>query len=344
MGTTRSSHRPAVEPTGLARLPLLLLSAAEELGLDRDALMSSAGLSHEEISDPDLRVPFRKVVGIWRAAVAAAPGRDLGLLFGRKAVARDFGLVGYTMLHSATLREALKRLARYSRIMADTLELNLEEDSRGGRVTVGAFAPLDTMRHPIDGRLAGILTLAREITGVSIEPVQVRFPYKRPRATAGHRALFKAPLIFGAETAALLLRGKDLDRPVLQADSTLGGYLDQLAGSILASLKTRGSFADSVRRALWPELNGGEADLEGIAGRLGVSSRTLQRRLREEGTSFAEVLESFRREMALHLLGERSLAVYEVAYLLGYSEPSTFYRAFRRWERVSPREFRRSLS
>ncbi len=98
-----------------------------------------------------------------------------------------------------------------------------------------------------------------------------------------------------------------------------------------------------VRQALWSELSGGKPTIGKIADVLGLSVRTLQRRLHEDGTSFANVLEDFRRDMSVRLLRDRGLAVYEVAFLLGYSEPSTFFRAFRRWVGMAPQEFRKSL-
>jgi AraC-like DNA-binding protein len=128
--------------------------------------------------------------------------------------------------------------------------------------------------------------------------------------------------------------------PVTNADERLCRYLDQLAAEALDALGPEGSFVDRVRRAIWSDLSGGHPCLAQTASTLGVSTRTLQRRLREEGTTFAALLDVFRREMSTRLLRDKSLAVYEVAFLLGYSDPSAFYRAFRRWQGASPYEFR----
>jgi AraC-like DNA-binding protein len=138
----------------------------------------------------------------------------------------------------------------------------------------------------------------------------------------------------------LVLRRGDLDRVVSTADDTLVGYLDRLADESLESLGTEESILKKVRRALWTELSEGQPSVKRIAAALNMSVRTLQRRLREDDTSFVEVLDEFRREMATGLLRNRELAIYEVAFLLGYSEPSTFHRAFRRWHACSPREYR----
>ena len=127
----------------------------------------------------------------------------------------------------------------------------------------------------------------------------------------------------------------------MAADETLTGYLDQLAEGVARALSESVTFRQRVCRAIWSDLSGGKPSVQQVASRLGVSTRTLQRRLEEEGTSFAQELDRLRQDLATRLLQDRSLAVYEVAFLLGYAEPSTFYRAFRRWKNVSPHEFRR---
>jgi AraC-like DNA-binding protein len=138
------------------------------------------------------------------------------------------------------------------------------------------------------------------------------------------------------------LRGSDLRLPIATADETLLSYLDRLAEQARQELSHDDTTADGVRRVLWQEMAGGNPAIGTVAARLGLSGRSLQRRLAEEGTSFKEVLDSFRRGIARRLLSERDVAVYEVAYLLGYSDPSAFHRAFRRWHGESPRRFRSS--
>jgi len=139
-----------------------------------------------------------------------------------------------------------------------------------------------------------------------------------------------------------VLRASDLDLPIVTADETLLVYLDRLAEQARRELSRDDTTADGVRRVLWQEMAAGNPAIGTVAARLGLSGRSLQRRLSEEGTSFKEVLDSFRRGIARRLLSERDVAVYEVAYLLGYSDPSAFHRAFRRWHGDSPRRFRSS--
>jgi AraC-like DNA-binding protein len=140
------------------------------------------------------------------------------------------------------------------------------------------------------------------------------------------------------------LRARDVGRRVIAPDVTLAGYLDQLAEQVLRSLgERRGTSVEATARAVWARLSSGKPNLRQTAIAMGISGRTLQRRLSEDGTSFELVLDDLRRDQSISLLHDRSLAVDEVAFLLGYSEPSTFYRAFRRWHGVTPGKYRAKI-
>ena len=187
-------------------------------------------------------------------------------------------------------------------------------------------------------------TALSEITGSPLTPVAVRLSYARPENTAGLSKFFHAPLTFDAGEAALVMRRADLDRPVQQSDARLAGYLDELAGETLRKIGDTGSLAGRVRSTIWTDLADGAPTLSGVAARMGLSERTLQRRLEEERTSFSSVVEGLRREMAQSLLRQGDLAIYQVGFLLGYSDPAAFHRAFRRWTSRSPRDFRKQAA
>jgi AraC-like DNA-binding protein len=176
--------------------------------------------------------------------------------------------------------------------------------------------------------------------GTPIAPLTVQLPYRRPAEVKDYETFFAAPLEFGALATAFLLRNEDLARAVAVADTTLTGYLDGLAEQALAKLGSERTVRERVRRVLWTELAEAVPSLDGVAKALGASGRTLQRQLRDEQTTFAAVLAELRREMAPSLLRDGRLAVSEVAFLLGYEDPSAFQRAFRRWFGRSPRAFR----
>jgi AraC-like DNA-binding protein len=330
-----------VELTGIARIPLGMLRYAEGRGIARAALLRESGLREEWLADPDRRLPLARIESLWRVLIARIPDPALGLHMAGSLGLRDLGLVGYTMAYSPTLERALLRLVRYGRVVSEAL--CVEFDTTRGEVRIEGAPSITALRHPADLRLALLVGALREATGFDVVPIEVRLPYPRPTDTREHERVFRCPLRFGAPDSAVLVRPEDRARPVSTADETLARYLERLADQALRAITAADTWSSKVKRAIWSELSDGRPGLARAARALGVSARTLQRRLRDERTSFAGVLEEFRRDVALGLLRDRELAVYEIAFLLGYAEPSTFHRAFRRWHGASPHEFRRRL-
>jgi AraC-like DNA-binding protein len=326
--------------TGLARVPKWLLDFGETHGLDRRQLAQVAGLDEEELDEPDARVPVAVIWELWRSIIEAVPDPDLGLRIGEKVDLTQLGVVGYSLKYSGTLRRALQRMARYSRIVSQTVQMAVDDRPGKVEVTFARDAPFDVLRHPIDARLSSLVTMLRSLRQGQLNPAEVCFPYPRPTSTLEYERVFRSPLRFGAPAARLALQPADLDRPVTTGDEELNRYLDQYAENVLRELARTDSLSKEVLRTLWQQLSGGRLDLSSTARHLGLSARTLQRRLHDESTSFGVLLDSFRREASVRLLRDRGLAVEEVAFMLGYSEPSTFYRAFRRWTGLTPRRYR----
>ena len=328
------------EPSGLARLALVHLERAAQLGVSRDVLLREAKLDERQLRDPDSRIPLIAVARLWRAVTKHVADPAVGLRIGANTRVREFGLVGYSMAFSSTLGSALRRLVHYSRIVSDALVVALEAEGEATWLRLDVQPALRAFRPAVDARLAAVLSTCREIAGAPIAPLTVQLPYRRPADVKDYETFFAAPLEFGALATAFLLRNEDLARPVAVADITLTGYLDRLAEQALATLGSERTVRERVRRVLWSELTEAVPSLDGVAKALGASARTLQRQLRDEQTSFAAVLAELRREMAPSLLRDGQLAVSEVGFLLGYEDPSAFQRAFRRWFGRSPRAFR----
>ena len=171
----------------------------------------------------------------------------------------------------------------------------------------------------------------------------MHLPYPQPKEMRLYRDALGPGLHFERRRAVVVFDAEQLELPVTARDDTLCHYLDEHAAVILEHLASS-TLVERVQRVLWDQLSEGRPALQSVASALGMSARTLQRRLKEEEVSFAERLDTFRERMAGMLLARRDLAIYEVAFLLGYSDPSTFFRAFRRWKGVSPRQFREAVA
>ncbi len=320
------------ELTNIARIPLLILEYAERTGIDRDELLRQASLTSANLADPDTRMPMATVLKLWRAIMKWEEGTAIGVRIGSTCRARRLGLVGYAMYYSRDLLEAFQRMSRYVRIISEAVQFDVAKDGEQTTMSFNAHPSLVALRHPVEAQITAVLTIGREITQSDLVPLAIHLPFPYPGDSNEYREMLRCPVHFSRPNAAMIFATSQVSLPIKASDPTLSGYLEQLADSTLKSLGSPNEdFVDKVRRLLWSQLPGGRPDLWRTASKLGISARTLQRRLRENRTSYSALLEELRRELSGYLLADRKLAVSDVAFLLGYSEPSAFQRAFRRW-------------
>ena len=328
------------QPSGLVRLVLVQLDKLGQLGLAREMLLREAKIDERQLRDPDARIPLAAVERLWRFAAEHVPDPAFGLRIGAETSVREWGLVGYAAAFSSTLGSALNRFAHYSRVVSDALVVRIDTERDATWVRLDVQPALRAFRPAVDARLAALLSACREMAGGPVTPLLVQLSYRQPGDVKEYERFFGAPLEFGALASSFLLRSEELARRLAMADKTLAGYLETLADQKLASIGAERSLRERVHRVMWAELSERTPSLERVARSMGVSARTLQRQLRQEGTTFAKLLTDLRREMAPALLRDGRHGVSEVAFLLGYEDPSAFRRAFQRWFARSPRSFR----
>jgi AraC-like DNA-binding protein len=182
------------------------------------------------------------------------------------------------------------------------------------------------------------------VTGTDWTPREVCFQHDAPPDIQEHERIFRAPVKFNMPVSKLVFDQALLQLPLIEADPVLSAVLDRHAEELLAKLPRRGGLTDEVRALLRQAINGGDPSLEAVSQQLNLSPRTLQRKLKDEHTSHQDLLDEMRRDLSVRYLREPEMAICEVAYLLGFSEPSAFHRAFRRWTGTTPREYRRTYT
>lgn len=327
--------------TVLVRAVSRVVDLAVAEGMNRDALIDAAGLRGVDLTNADSRVPVSTQVALWRLIGKGISDPGFAVRGGASIKIRETGLLGYVMSYSSTLEVALNRLIRYSRIVTDAVGFSLERRPRQQVAVVVSHPALGVgLPFAVDYRLAVMLSVCRQITGVRVVPCEVAFTYERPPGILDHRSFFSCPLEFGRPDSQLVFFERDLALPIAQADETLADYLSQYAEQVLRSLMAGTSTRERVRSAIWTALSDGQPTLGRIAAALQMPARTLQRRLADEGTSLQQEVEDIRKAMAMAMLQDRAVSIDEVAFLLGYAEPSTLFRAFRRWTAMTPRQYR----
>jgi AraC-like DNA-binding protein len=249
----------------------------------------------------------------------------------------------YIIVSSPTLGAGYARLSQYQKLINDSTAVDLMTDGETATLRHRMPGGLVVPRQSAEFIVAAWLRVGRAATDVEWAPLEVRFAHPSPPDTADHASFFRAPLRFSMGENALVFSKALLDLPCSRSDPALLSVLDRYASDLLDHSPRGGSFADRARAALAEEMRGGEPRAVKVAARLKMSVRSLNRLLAGEGTTYRELLDQIRKELAArHIAGNR-ISIAEVAFLLGFSELSAFYRAFHRWTGQTPAEFRKSL-
>lgn len=327
--------------TAWVRLTIEALSAA---GLDVSVLCVQAGLNLQAISVADVRCPTEVISRLWETAVSRSGNPALAMIAGRVVGLTSFDVAGYAMLASPTLRAALERSVRYSRVVSAAAAMRLTEQQDGYRLSVEFHVDArDMPRQRCEFALLSILSFCRWMTGRDLVPLAIEFRHAAPPDLQPYRDAFRCPLRFGARSEGIVWAHADLALALPMASAERVELHDRHAEARIEQLEGARTTADA-RRLIVQDMPDGEPSRERIARAMGMSERTFQRRLQQEGTSFHRLLDDTRRELAERYLASESVSLAEVAYLLGFADQSSFSRASRRWFECPPRKARLRLA
>lgn len=301
------------------------------------------GLSERELDAPDCRVDVPASDHLWREAAARSGDPDFGLHFAQRLDLDGFHVVGHIASNSRTLGEALERVVAYARLLHDAGRTELEKVGGVWRFFPGCRGlPEPPQRHVAEFSAASAVLIGRMITARPCAPVHVQFEHARPPSTDTHERLFGVTPSFGAVDTHLAFDAATVALPVSpRGPNGVGRYLESYGQQLLTALQpVPDDLEGQVVRALVTGLQTGAVGITPIARRIGMTARTLQRRLAASGTSFADLVQRARRAAAERYLSDGVLPMAEISFLLGFADQSNFHRAFRRWTGVTPGEYR----
>ncbi len=338
--------RPARYPRPVRLLPAVtaraLLASFRALGLDADAIRDAAGLRPEELQPVDALLPEVAFARLYEEALRRAPREELPTEVGLAVPFGAFGHVDYLAASSETVEAALHALADHFRAVAHGFALELDAGPAGGEVRI-------VHSHQDPGHALGDEFTLAVLVGrfraadadAPFRPAEVRLTRPAPARPTRHEQLLGAPVRFGHSVAAVSVPAASWRARLRSADPALREVLRALAARLeLGPPPTReGDLELAVRARLRALLPGGRAEAALVSRALGMSERTLHRRLREAGSTFREVLDRFREAESERLLGASRLPLAEVALRVGFSDQSAWNRAFRRWKGMAPTEW-----
>lgn len=325
-----------------ARIGAMIVYSASVSGVKPEELERATGFRSASAIDPDARIPLAMETALWEEAAKRTADESFGLHTAERLRPGQFDVLDYVIRTAPSARGAVERVVRYNRIEHDIAVFSIVDRGQITRVEHAFGDGLHVQsRHSAEFTLASHIVFGSQITGTRMVPRSVEFKHPRPAATGEHVRVFGVEPRFSAEINALEWDRDILERPNPTADPALARTILRHADSLLAALpEATASYADRVRRIIADKLGEGEATLRSVARQLKMSERSLQRRLTADGVTFDVLLDELRHQLALRYLADPQIAISEVAYLLGFSDPSPFHRAFKRWTGMTPSEAR----
>jgi len=334
----------AGHPTIVAGLFARAVDVGTRCGLDPRQLLGELGVDAAVLADRDNRLPVETFARLWRLIAARCPDRVLALDWIGAWKITDAGLMGYLLLNLRTVREAAEVMGRFGHLVNQGMSPGLTHGPVTSRIRYGLSPVLLATQHVAEVMLASLTLFLRGVLGQDFIPAAVRLPHPATARTPALDRYFRTEVRHEAGEASLELQNELLDRPLPGADPVLAAYLRREVDAVVQRIRAPNPVSRECVRRITERLGAGEPSQSVIARQMAMSERTLQRRLHAEGITFNELLEEARRTIACSYLADRKLAAYEVSFLLGYSEPATFFRAFKRWTGKTPLEYRASLA
>jgi AraC-like DNA-binding protein len=321
-----------------------ILAMFASQGIDVPPLVRLAGIAPSRLEQPGERFGADEVSRLWELAVTRSGNATLGLDRALTARYVDFDVVAYAMLSSPDLHSGLESLARYMAVVSDAASFELQPDADRHWLVLGGSGftvPVPRQRYAY-GMLA-IMTLCQWLTRRDVQPLAVEFKFEQPPEAQRYRSEFGCPVRYGRPENRMLLARADLQAPLPSRNAAMLELHEQVLRGLLAKLQGAGT-SHRVTAEIIRRLSRGEPRREEIAASLALADRTLQRRLHAEHTSFQQLLDEARRELAGKYLAEDRYTLQQVADLLGFVDQSNFFRACRRWFGAPPGQYRKRIA
>jgi len=323
------------------RLLIPLIDDLHERGVDTQELLQRSGTTLAVVLSVPYRIPFATAASIWCAARETTGDAAIGLKVGRSTDPRAWELFGYLLSTSVNLREAMTRNQRYSRLLDESQSYELHVDERC--VTLRSLPRAGVRRPPVvaENALSALANVFARISSRPVQPLGVAFRHSQQTTGVEYEAAFGIGATFGHIHDELVYSRSSLDVPCRQADPLLGSVLERNTQEYLELIPSSEKLSDKVRAIVLSMLPDNVPTEVETARMLCMSARTLRRYLGSEHTTFREICESLRREMALQDLREGHRSIESVAESLGFASASSFHQAFRRWTGVTPATYKK---
>ncbi len=316
----------------------LVLATFKDQGLASEVLLAGSGISVADLSHADTRITTCQEMRVCANAVALR--QDIGLELGQRMHVSSYGLLGYALLTSATLGDALRLALRYPALLGTLFDLSLVEDGEQVWLTAGDYRENPALEaFNVEFCLVSMKVICDDLLGRALPLAEARFNYPAPGYHARYAERFDCPLRFAVQASGFAFDRAWLQQPLPLADAITHRAMAERCRKQNSEFTGRQAWLNRVRQLLADQLHAAPG-LEGLAAHMNCSPRTLRRHLHALGCSYQHLLDELRFEQAKQWLAEDRLPIYRIAEQLGFSETASFRHAFVRWSGVAPKQFR----
>ena len=315
----------------------------EGYGIDPRPLFLEEGVDPKTLFDQGARISIKQFQRLDLRAAELSGDPFFGLKGAQYFRPAHLGSLGFAWLASSSLRTAFQRLSRYARVINEKLTIELEEDGRFFYVSIDAQLPMLSERIREEGQLAILVKICRVIAGKDFKPVMVHFRQAEPADTGYYYELFRCPIAFKAERTLFVIARGEVDKRLTGSNDQLAKLNEHIVVKYLAH-REKADIVNRAKAAIIDQLGSGGVTEISVAESLHMSPRNMHRKLQKEDTSFKVLLTGIRRELAQQYIQDRSKTLTEISFLLGFSEVSSFSRAYKGWTGQPPSEARQILA
>jgi AraC-like DNA-binding protein len=316
-----------------------LLEAATRRGCAVEELLQQVNLSPELLTEDRARIPAQAYSELVDRITVVLQDEYCGLV-AQPARPGTFAMICYGCIHCPNLGQFLERCLRFHSLTTECLSIDLIREGEKARVVYTPLAGTEDPHHLLTMSLLAVVhRLAGWLIGQNITLDSASLNHPRPDHAAAYNMLFRAPIHFDRDENSISFSANYLDMPVIQNEQALEEFLQMPGARMMASPDTRNSHVARVNKLIKANVAEEFPDFEWVAGQLHTTTGTLRRRLREEGTSYQQLKDDLRRDTAIFNLSKGAMSIEAVAASVGFSEPTSFFRAFKRWTGVTPRAY-----
>jgi len=305
-------------------------------------MLAHVGLKAEQLAKNVHGIDSRRLSAIFRYCMEKTDNPYLSLDIGRSIPYQSLGILGYLLMNTKTLREMIEKFSVYQKLISEHLKFYFSDDGKFCKfaIYIDGNKKIPVPSYHAEVHMSGILSILTGVLGRHIFPAQTHFTGEKPSDCTKHRELFGDNISFGKEENALFFKKDELDIPVNNANQSMLDYFETQAANLLQE-QENSSWFGRVEKEILKNIGDGGTSIELISSCLNVSVRTLQNYLKAEGKTFMQALTDVRRRLAGHYILNTKLDDASISALLGYSEVSAFYRAYKKWNKSTPKYLRK---